>query len=71
MNYQITNYIESEDGKQKFYEGQTVFIGRKSGSGRTATITRISSKGIYYDVGCKNDKYIKISDVAKLSLLGE
>jgi ribosomal protein S1 len=69
MKYKITNFIQSEDGKQKFYEGQTVHFGREDGGGRSGTITRISSKGVYFDVGGKTDKYIRIDEVFKVLLL--
>lgn len=70
MEYISEYYIKSpgDTGKiDKFYMGDNVSIYKENISSFTGTITLITSKGIYLDVGSKKDKYFRLDEIDKIS----
>lgn len=66
MKYSCGNYIESNNGN-KFFKGDKIRICKEGAWQFYGTITHITSRGIYLDVGNKADKYFRADEIDEIS----
>lgn len=68
MKYTSQYFAQSETG-EKFFVGDEVRVHWSTGGGGVwgGTLTHITSKGVYIDVGNKRDKYVSFIDIEEIS----
>lgn len=54
------------DENKAFYKGDEVHIATRDGGGRSGTISHITCKGVYLDVGNKKDIYFRLTEIAEV-----
>lgn len=64
MIFESEYFIKSKEGE--FYKGDTVHVTTSDGGGRSGTISTITSKGLYLDVGNKRNAHFNFKDIVDI-----
>lgn len=65
MKYECSNYVNSSN-EERFFVGDNVRVCKKNCYQFRGKIKRITSRGIYLDVGAKADKYFRADDLDEI-----
>lgn len=67
MSYECSNYVKG-NAEEKFFAGDNVRVYKKDCYQFRGKITRITSRGIYLDVGNKADKYFRAGELDEIAI---